>query len=68
MIPRQNLVHIPVRLYDGMDAGGCLCPVPVLHEHIRLWLRASHRMDHKTFHGDALSRFITAGLCKVILF
>ena len=67
-IPRKQLVHILVRLDDGVDAGGCLCPVPVFHEHICLWLRASHRVDHKAFHGDVLSHFITARLCKVILY
>ena len=68
VFPREQLVHIPVWLYDGMDAGGCLCPVPVLHKYICLWLRASNRMDHKTFYGDVFPGFIAAGLCKVILY
>ena len=66
-IPREQLVHIPVRLYNGMDAGIGVRPVPVLHEHIRLWLRAAHRVDHKPFYGDVLPRLIAAGLRKVIL-
>ena len=67
-IPREQLVHIPVRLDDGMDAGIGVRSVPVLHERIRLWLQASHRVVRKTFHGNRAACLITARLCKVILY
>ena len=67
VVPRQELVHIPSRLNDGMDTGLRIRPVPVIDKSGCLWLRTPHGMDHQPLYRDLSSCLKTSRFRKVIL-